>query len=236
MAATSPTAITMGTFSGEPMKTAVISKGPPAVLAKHAVSVGGREHQPVAEQLQGRRRHHLLPCRESEHMASYNTKDLPELIHREPRPGGFQGCCQARPRRRRGYNGGRAEQRSACSRHRGACGSLDGCLREAPILRSTPKSKSRPPLPRPAGDFAPEGGSPLSYEPSPKHFGSQAGRAPSPLPKNGSAALQKSVQVKATSPARVGIDTANNEFVVFRADDFRAKPFFTVTLRAWEKP
>ena len=58
----------------------------------------------------------------------------------------------------------------------------------------------------------------LSYDPSDKH-----GKDPrntsmgvsNPAPTNGQFALSNSVQIKPTSPRRVGVDKANNEFVVF---------------------
>ena len=55
----------------------------------------------------------------------------------------------------------------------------------------------------------------LSYEPNPKHGPQQSGNV-SPEPTNGAGTLQKSVQIKETSTARVGVDQANNEFVMFR--------------------
>ena len=58
---------------------------------------------------------------------------------------------------------------------------------------------------------------PLSYEPNPKH--GQKGRptpkgVSSPSPTNGQAALDNSVQIKLTSPRRVGVDKVNGEIVV----------------------
>lgn len=55
----------------------------------------------------------------------------------------------------------------------------------------------------------------LTYEPNPKHGPQQSGNV-SPEPTDGPGTLQKSVQVKETSTARVGVDKANNEFVMFR--------------------
>ena len=55
----------------------------------------------------------------------------------------------------------------------------------------------------------------LKYVPSPKHGSVPRGRI-SAAPANGQAALNSSVQVKATSTARVGIDRGTGQFVVFR--------------------
>jgi len=59
---------------------------------------------------------------------------------------------------------------------------------------------------------------PLSYDPNPKHGPQNRGTAKgvsSAAPKDGQTALDNSVQVKASSPRRVGIDRANAEIVVF---------------------
>jgi hypothetical protein len=58
---------------------------------------------------------------------------------------------------------------------------------------------------------------PLSYEPNPKHGRQARGTAKglsSAAPKDGQAALDNSVQVKPSSPRRVGIDRANGEIIV----------------------
>lgn len=60
--------------------------------------------------------------------------------------------------------------------------------------------------------------SPGTYEPSPKH-GTSTRRTPTgksnPAPKDGQVALNHSVQIKPTSPRRIGIDPKNKEIVVF---------------------
>lgn len=57
----------------------------------------------------------------------------------------------------------------------------------------------------------------MSYQPNPKHGPSSRefakGKA-SAEPLNGQAALDNSVQVKPTSPRRVGVDTENEQIVV----------------------
>ncbi len=53
----------------------------------------------------------------------------------------------------------------------------------------------------------------LTFEASPKHGNQSIGRS-SRGPKNGQSALDNSVQVKGTSPRRVGVDRENGEFVV----------------------
>lgn len=66
------------------------------------------------------------------------------------------------------------------------------------------------------------------YEVNPKHGATSRGTAmgvSSPAPTNGQAALDASVQVKGTSPRRVGIDPTTKEIVVFdehTPDDFTA--------------
>ena len=54
----------------------------------------------------------------------------------------------------------------------------------------------------------------LQYEGSPKHGQTTRGNIGA-APRNGQAALDNSVQVKATSPRRVGVDYETGEFVVF---------------------
>jgi hypothetical protein len=54
----------------------------------------------------------------------------------------------------------------------------------------------------------------LDYEASPKHGATARGRI-SKAPTNGQEALDTSVQVKATSPRRVGVDPQTGEYVVF---------------------
>ena len=52
------------------------------------------------------------------------------------------------------------------------------------------------------------------YEPNPKHGKTQRGNI-APEPTNGQAVLNTSVQVKPTSPRRVGVDPKTGEYVVF---------------------
>jgi RHS repeat-associated protein len=54
----------------------------------------------------------------------------------------------------------------------------------------------------------------LIYEKSPKHGSTTRGNV-SAAPRNGQSALDNSIQIKDTSPRRIGIDRATNEFVVF---------------------
>ncbi len=58
---------------------------------------------------------------------------------------------------------------------------------------------------------------PLDYEPNPKHgpqSHSTAKGVASRAPTNGQAALDNSVQIKLTSPRRIGVDRSNGEIVV----------------------
>jgi hypothetical protein len=69
------------------------------------------------------------------------------------------------------------------------------------------------------------------FEGSPKHDATgkdEIGRAP----KNGQAALENSVQVKATSPRRVGVDVANGEIVVLDQTSARV---FHGHVRGWDQ-
>jgi len=64
---------------------------------------------------------------------------------------------------------------------------------------------------------AEDAGRPI-YEPNPKHGSKDRGTAKgtaSAAPANGQAALDTTVQVKATSPRRVGVDPVTKEIVVF---------------------
>jgi len=54
----------------------------------------------------------------------------------------------------------------------------------------------------------------LIYEKSPKHGSTTRGNI-SAAPTNGQSALDNSIQIKETSPRRIGIDRSTNEFVVF---------------------
>lgn len=55
----------------------------------------------------------------------------------------------------------------------------------------------------------------LIYEASPKHHQNVSGGFISAAPTNGQAALDASIQIKPTSPRRVAVDAAAQEFVVF---------------------
>lgn len=76
-----------------------------------------------------------------------------------------------------------------------------------------------PPNPKPSSSGAqstpgdPNQHKPPVYEPSPKHGQEQKGNI-SAAPKDGQTALDNSVQVKDTSPRRVGIDPVNKQIVV----------------------
>src|SRR5205823_2339228 len=69
----------------------------------------------------------------------------------------------------------------------------------------------------------------LVFEPAPYHGESPSG-GKSAGPKNGQEALDNSVQVKDTSPRRVGVDKANNEIVVL---DQTSPGKFHGHARAW---
>jgi hypothetical protein len=69
------------------------------------------------------------------------------------------------------------------------------------------------------------------FEGSPKHGGTgkrEIGRAP----KDGQTALENSVQVRATSPRRVGVDAANSEIVVL---DQTSEHIFHGHVRSWDQ-
>lgn len=67
---------------------------------------------------------------------------------------------------------------------------------------------------KPATEAVPSNQAKPVYELNPKHKVTKVGEV-SAAPKNGQVALDNSVQVKETSTRRVGVDKANNEFVVF---------------------
>jgi hypothetical protein len=69
------------------------------------------------------------------------------------------------------------------------------------------------------------------FEESPKHGGIER-REASRGPKNGQAALDNSVQVKNTSPRRVGVDAANAEIVVL---DQTSEDTFHGHVRSWDQ-
>lgn len=71
------------------------------------------------------------------------------------------------------------------------------------------------------------------YEASPKHGATQRGNI-APAPKNGQAALDNSVQVKSTSPRRVGIDYEAGEIVVFD-ETHPGKGVYHGHTRTWEE-
>ena len=72
----------------------------------------------------------------------------------------------------------------------------------------------------------------LRYEPSPKHGPRDIGRS-SRAPANGQDALDQSIQVKSTSPRRVGIDYETGDFVVF---DQTSQGIFHGHVRSWSGP
>ncbi len=69
------------------------------------------------------------------------------------------------------------------------------------------------------------------YELNPKHKPVKTANIAA-APKNGQATLDNSVQVKETSTRRVGVDTLNNEFVVF---DEHAPNTFHGHVRTWDE-
>jgi hypothetical protein len=69
------------------------------------------------------------------------------------------------------------------------------------------------------------------YEPSPKHGQTQRGDVAA-SPRDGQAALDRSVQVKPTSTRRVGVDAANQEIVVFD-ETYPGQQVFHGHVRSW---
>lgn len=84
-----------------------------------------------------------------------------------------------------------------------------------------------------ASDDAPgsSGSDRPTFEPSSKHGTSDKGNI-SQGPKDGQAALDNSVQVKGTSPRRVGVDAANGQIVVL---DQTSKGKFHGHVRSWDQ-
>jgi hypothetical protein len=83
---------------------------------------------------------------------------------------------------------------------------------------------------------APGGGQPSGrarYEPSPKHGPAQRGDVAA-APRDGQAALDRSVQVKPTSARRVGVDAANQELVVFD-ETYPGQQIFHGHVRSWNQ-
>jgi hypothetical protein len=75
------------------------------------------------------------------------------------------------------------------------------------------------------------------YEPNPKHGPEKKGNV-SAAPKDGQTALDNSVQVKDTSPRRVGVDPANNQIVVLdqtTAANESGSATFHGHVRAWNE-
>jgi hypothetical protein len=68
------------------------------------------------------------------------------------------------------------------------------------------------------------------YEQSPKHGKNQRGNV-APAPTNGQSTLDSSVQVRSTSPRRVGVDPSTGEFVVF---DQTVRGVFHGHVRNWD--
>ena len=71
----------------------------------------------------------------------------------------------------------------------------------------------------------------LDYEANPKHRSTAKGNV-SAAPRNGQNALDNSVQVKGTSPRRIGIDHQSREFVVF---DQTSPGKFHGHVRSWQQ-
>jgi hypothetical protein len=69
------------------------------------------------------------------------------------------------------------------------------------------------------------------FEESPKHRGVDSENV-SRGPKDGQAALDRSVQVKETSPRRVGVDAANGEIVIL---DRTSEGRFHGHVRTWDQ-
>jgi len=77
----------------------------------------------------------------------------------------------------------------------------------------------------------------LNYEGSSKHGQTARGTAKgfaSAEPKDGQVALNNSLQVKATSPRRIGVDLRNQEFVVFD-ETYPGKGIFHGHVRSWHE-
>jgi len=83
-----------------------------------------------------------------------------------------------------------------------------------------------------SGGSPPDGGGPR-YEPSPKHGPTQRGDVAA-APRDGQAALDRSVQVKPTSARRVGVDPANQEIVVFD-ETYLGQQVFHGHVRSWSE-
>lgn len=71
----------------------------------------------------------------------------------------------------------------------------------------------------------------LVYEPSPKHHPNVRGRV-NTAPTNGQSAPDNSIQVKTTSPRRIGVDPATGEFGVF---DQTREGVFHGHVRTWQE-
>lgn len=69
------------------------------------------------------------------------------------------------------------------------------------------------------------------FEPNPKQVAERVGRVGA-APADGQAALERSVQVKATSTRRVGVDATNGEIVVL--DEHRPGRFYG-HVRTWDQ-
>ncbi len=83
-----------------------------------------------------------------------------------------------------------------------------------------------------SGGSPPDGGGPR-YEPSPKHGPTQRGDVAA-APRDGQAALDRSVQVKPTSARRVGVDPANQEIVVLD-ETYPGQQVFHGHVRSWSE-
>jgi len=92
-----------------------------------------------------------------------------------------------------------------------------------PVAQTTPTAQSTPADPNKGNDKR-------RYEKSSKHGRTKKGNV-SAAPKDGQTALDSSVQVKDTSPRRVGVDKLNNEIVVL---DRTSDGVFHGHVREWQ--
>ena len=95
--------------------------------------------------------------------------------------------------------------------------------------------QNKPPTPPSAPPGSLGAMSRLRYEPSPKHGTTAkptASGTSSPAPKHGQEALDTSLQIKDTSPRRIGIDYETGDFIVF---DRTSAGVFHGHVRPWSE-
>ena len=105
-----------------------------------------------------------------------------------------------------------------------------GGMEVAPIANENVKSTGTQAAQPSQGDQSTPANPNGQFEPSPKHGSEQKGNI-SAGPKDGQTALDNSVQVKDTSPRRVGVDKKNGQIVVL---DQTSKDTFHGHVRDWK--